>query len=62
LEFYEQKLKNGCEEEPNGCPALFDKTKEPQEKAEALLKWLDFWSKGNHDDRTILIVKNKEGI
>ncbi|MDR1140837.1 MAG: protein phosphatase 2C domain-containing protein, partial [Planctomycetaceae bacterium] len=60
LEFYEQKLKNGCEEEPNGCPALFDATKTPQQKADALLHWLDFWSKGNHDDRTILIVKDKE--
>lgn len=60
LEFYEQKLKSGCEEEPHGCPDLFDKTKEPQQKSESLLKWLDFWSKGNHDDRTILVVKNKE--
>ncbi|MDR1486115.1 MAG: protein phosphatase 2C domain-containing protein [Planctomycetaceae bacterium] len=60
LEFYEQKLKNGCDEEPNGCPALFDKTKTAQQKSEDLLQWLDFWSKGNHDDRTILIVKNKE--
>jgi len=24
--------------------------------AEQLLKWLDFWSKGNHDDRTIAIL------
>jgi len=23
---------------------------------EALLEWLDFWSKGNHDDRTIIII------
>ncbi|MDR1962701.1 MAG: protein phosphatase 2C domain-containing protein [Planctomycetaceae bacterium] len=60
LDFYERKLKNGCEEEPNGCPALFDETKSPQEKADALLQWLDFWSKGNHDDRTILVVKNKD--
>ncbi|MBK6609045.1 MAG: hypothetical protein IPG24_27085 [Leptospiraceae bacterium] len=22
----------------------------------ALLKWLDFWSQGNHDDRTITIL------
>jgi len=29
-----------------------------------LLEWLDFWSKGNHDDRTIalLLPTNKEGI
>jgi hypothetical protein len=24
--------------------------------AEHLLKWLDFWSPGNHDDRTIGII------
>ncbi|MDR1291108.1 MAG: protein phosphatase 2C domain-containing protein, partial [Planctomycetaceae bacterium] len=60
LEFYEQKLRNGCQEEPNaaGCQELFDKTKTPQEKSKSLLSWLDFWSKGNHDDRTILIVKD----
>jgi hypothetical protein len=60
LEFYEQKLRNGCKEEPNaaGCQELFDKTKTPQEKSQSLLNWLDFWSKGNHDDRTILIVKD----
>lgn len=27
-----------------------------EEIAEQLLKWLDFWSKGNHDDRTIAIL------
>lgn len=56
-EFYEQKLKHGCVEEPNGCPILDDSVTSPQEKAVALLKWLEFWSKGNHDDRTVLIVK-----
>jgi len=59
LEFYEQKLKKGCPEEPNGCPAVFDPNKSPTEKSAALLEWLNFWSKGNHDDRTILIVKPK---
>jgi hypothetical protein len=24
--------------------------------AKALLDWLDFWSPGNHDDRTIVIM------
>ena len=57
LEFYEKKIKDGCEEEPQGCKAIFDNTIDPQKKSEALLKWLEFWSKGNHDDRTILIVK-----
>ena len=56
-EFYDQKLKRGCEEESNGCPKLDSSKFSPQEKAESLLKWLEFWSKGNHDDRTILIVK-----
>ncbi|MDR3109810.1 MAG: protein phosphatase 2C domain-containing protein [Planctomycetaceae bacterium] len=60
LEFYNDKLKKGCDEEKNGCKELFDEAISPQEKSEALLKWLDFWSKGNHDDRTILVVKNKE--
>jgi serine/threonine protein phosphatase PrpC len=57
LEFYEKKLKDGCEEEPNGCKEVFADNIAPNAKAEALLKWLGFWSKGNHDDRTILIVR-----
>ena len=28
-----------------------------EEKAEKLLAWLDFWSQGNHDDRTIAIIQ-----
>ena len=24
--------------------------------ADALLKWMDFWSPGNHDDRTMMIL------
>lgn len=27
-----------------------------QDKSKSLLNWLDFWSKGNHDDRTIVVV------
>ena len=27
-----------------------------EQSAEQLLKWLDFWSKGNHDDRTVAIL------
>jgi serine/threonine protein phosphatase PrpC len=27
-----------------------------EKSAEQLLRWLDFWSKGNHDDRTIAIL------
>ncbi|MCL2742444.1 MAG: protein phosphatase 2C domain-containing protein [Planctomycetaceae bacterium] len=57
LEFYEKKFKGGCYEEPDGCKEIFDDTIDPQKKSEALLKWLKFWSKGNHDDRTVLIVR-----
>ncbi len=56
-EFYNVKLKSGCEEEPGGCPILGSAAASPQEKADSLLRWLGFWSKGNHDDRTVLIVK-----
>jgi len=28
----------------------------PAEVQECLLSWLDFWSPGNHDDRTIAIL------
>ena len=59
VEFYEGKLKTGCAEEPNGCKEIFDNALDPLKKSEALLKWLGFWSKGNHDDRTILIVRPK---
>ena len=59
LEFYTKKLKEGCDEEPNGCPSIFDPQQTPQKKSEDLLQWLNFWSKGNHDDRTLLIVKPK---
>ena len=33
-----------------------DLTGKDENPDEALLQWLDFWSKGNHDDRTIAIV------
>jgi serine/threonine protein phosphatase PrpC len=54
--FWTKTLREGDGENP-GCPALFNPAIVPEAKAQALLKWLDFWSKGNHDDRTILIVK-----
>ena len=57
LEFYEEKLQKECEEEPNGCRSLLDSAQTAQKKSEDLLEWLNFWSKGNHDDRTMLIVK-----
>ena len=58
LEFYEKKLIE-CEEEPNGCPSIFIPSQPSHKKSEDLLNWLNFWSKGNHDDRTMLIVKPK---
>lgn len=33
-----------------------DLTDDNTDSAEQLLKWLDFWSQGNHDDRTIAIL------
>lgn len=33
-----------------------DFTDDLEQTADQLLKWLDFWSKGNHDDRTIAIL------
>ncbi|MCL1932523.1 MAG: protein phosphatase 2C domain-containing protein [Candidatus Azobacteroides sp.] len=36
--------------------AKVDFTDDNEQTAEQLLKWLDFWSKGNHDDRTIAIL------
>ncbi len=61
-EFYRDKLKNGCEEECNGCPILDSAAATPQQKAESLKTWLGFWSKGNHDDRTVLIVKPRDNF
>ena len=36
--------------------AKVDFVDDNEQSAEQLLKWLDFWSKGNHDDRTIAIL------
>lgn len=33
-----------------------DLTDDNEQSADQLLKWLDFWSQGNHDDRTIVIL------
>ena len=40
----------------NEDDAKVDFTDDNEQAAEQLLKWLDFWSKGNHDDRTIAIL------
>lgn len=31
-------------------------TKDPDASADRLLQWMDFWSQGNHDDRTLAIL------
>ena len=33
-----------------------DLSDDNEEAKDQLLKWLDFWSPGNHDDRTIAIL------
>lgn len=57
LHFYDETLQTGDDANP-GCKRL-DDSRPPAEKAESLLEWLNFWSKGNHDDRTILVVRPK---
>jgi len=54
--FWTEFLKEGFDGNP-GCRELFEERTSPEEKSQALRRWLDFWSKGNHDDRTILIIK-----
>jgi serine/threonine protein phosphatase PrpC len=53
--FWTKILRYGDGENP-GCSEIYDKNLPNETRSEALRKWLDFWSKGNHDDRTILIV------
>jgi len=36
--------------------------KRDESVADSLLKWMDFWSPGNHDDRTMLVLHNMGGI
>lgn len=43
---------NGNNED--GCKVNFDGA--PEKAREELMNWLDFWSPGNHDDRTIAIL------
>jgi len=43
---------NGNNED--GCKVNFNEA--PEKAKAALLNWLDFWSPGNHDDRTIAIL------
>ena len=43
---------------PKEFPGVLDKSKTPYERAEALLKGMEFWVKGNHDDRTLALILN----
>jgi serine/threonine protein phosphatase PrpC len=54
--FWQETLRNGFADNP-GCPLAFEDSLPPEERARALRKWLNFWSRGNHDDRTIVIVR-----
>ena len=51
-EFY-NKLKNGFPEDEIGGVDLSDDNESSKDQ---LLSWLDFWSPGNHDDRTLAIL------
>jgi hypothetical protein len=54
--FWDKILRSGDDENPSGCPEIYDPQVPLPDKANGLRNWLDFWSKGNHDDRTILII------
>lgn len=43
---------------PDCFPGVLDAAKSPEERAEALLAGLNFFVKGNHDDRTAALVLN----
>jgi len=43
---------------PEKFPGVLDKSKKYDERAEALLKGMEFWVKGNHDDRTMVLILN----
>lgn len=49
--FWDQLTKSG-----NSEGDTVDLTDDNEASKDQLLKWLDFWSKGNHDDRTIAIL------
>lgn len=54
--FWTGPLRDGFDDNP-GCPELFEDGADPEAKSHALRRWLDFWSKGHHDDRTLLVIK-----
>lgn len=53
--FRREILQNGFDDNP-GCPQAFDASRSPEERTRALCDWLYFWSRGNHDDRTLVII------
>lgn len=52
-EFYTKLKKGFPADEIGGVDIISD---DNEEAAQQLLKWLDFWSPGNHDDRTLVIL------
>ncbi|MDR2612270.1 MAG: protein phosphatase 2C domain-containing protein [Deltaproteobacteria bacterium] len=54
--FWERILREGDGENP-GCRELFSEDADGSLRQKDLLGWLGFWRKGEHDDRTILVVK-----
>ncbi|MDR2198746.1 MAG: protein phosphatase 2C domain-containing protein [Deltaproteobacteria bacterium] len=56
-DFWTRILKNG-DGENKGCPEIFDSSADLKSKSKSLRNFLEFWSVGNHDDRTMLIVKD----
>lgn len=55
-EFHEQFA------QPKDDQPRVDLSAASQEVSEELLRWLDFWSKGNHDDRTIAVLLPGGGV
>lgn len=47
---------------PKHFPGVFELGNTPEQKTDALLKGLNFYTKGNHDDRTMLIVMNQDKL
>jgi serine/threonine protein phosphatase PrpC len=57
--FFWNKILKSRHGDNEGSPEVFDSSTSLDEKATSLRNWLDFWSIGNHDDRTIVIVKDR---
>ena len=51
-EFWDKLHKGFADDEIPGV----DLSDDNEESKDQLLRWLDFWSPGNHDDRTIAIL------